>query len=172
MYKKILKVGEWIEVCSASDMEHFDVGVVLALDDEGVLLASVDPAGKEDGITYLDFSILNMFRKNTQYIDKMKKLVEAYGEKLATIEIGEGDLKTQLLKKCARDNKLVTISLTDGVETHIEGFVADIEEDFCTVNEYDAYGMPDGQTIFSVKEIYQASYNRQRARKLYALIQP
>lgn len=172
MYKKILKVGEWIETCNASEMENFDVGVVLAFDDEGVLLASVDPEGKEDGVTYQDFSILDIVRKNTQYIDKMKKLVEAYGEKLETIEIGEGDLKTQLLKKCVQDNKLVSISLTDGVETHIEGFVADIEEDICTVNEYDSYGMPDGQIFFSIKDICRMSYNRQRARKLYALIQP
>ena len=171
MYKNILKAGEWVETCNASDMDAFDVGIVLAVDDEGVLLASVDPQGKEDGIVYVDFSIMNIVRKDTQYIHKMKKLVEAYHENLENIDEAESDLKKQLLKKCMANNKIVSISLTDGVEVQIEGFVEKIDGNICVVNEYDVYGKPDGQVFCALEDICRLAYNRQKIRKLYTLVQ-
>ena len=111
-----------------------------------------------------------MIRKDTQYIHKIKKLVESYGEMLETIEEVDGNLRNFLLNKCKEDHKIVTISLTDGVETHIEGLVKSIDGEICIVNEYDVYGNPDGQIFCSINDISRLAYNRKRARKLYVLI--
>lgn len=133
------------------DPEQYDLGFIAAMDEDDIVLASVNTDGRYDGYQLIHIKDIFQIEYGTSYIEKITKLHSMRKRKHKSVKFGD-DFVLSILKLAKKDHLIVSISTEDDHDTN-EGFVAEADEEnlkLCIVN---SYGKADGIMYIDVASI-------------------
>ena len=159
MKKKDFKINEFIAIYTDIDSEYFGLGNVLAIDDENIIISSVDPSGVEDGMILYRIEDICKIEKETMYCKKIKNLMEKKKTQLNQHKFENGNILYQLLELANDEKKIIDIKLLDYEKACSVGYVSFLCDDTCEIKQIDNLGNEDGVCIFSIEDISSIKYN-------------
>lgn len=167
MKKGIVKINDLIAVYTDINSKYFGVGLVLSVNDDFLVLNSVDSFGQEDGLILYRMDEVIKIEKETLYLEKIKSLMEitetTYFEKSPRIDV------ILLLDKAKGENIVVDIQLMQSGQSDVVGFVKEINNDYCVITQIDNMGVKDGECIFDLHYVSSIKYNSRENRILKKL---
>jgi len=169
MIKDIFKINDFVAIYTDLEAETFGLGMVVAFDDKDVIIGSVDPSGNEDGLILYNVDTICKIEKDTQYCQKIKKLMQSKKTSLATHGFGKKIL--QELLSLAKDNKkLVEIQLQNSHKSDTVGFVESLDNNVCKIRQFDYLGNEDGCCIFLIEDISSVKYDNRESKDTLLLM--
>lgn len=132
-----------------------------------IQLISVD--GTDDGIIVINTN--NIFKVETggQYIEKIKKLVSFSKIPDFSDALEDNEIYKSVLKFADDTKEIVSIELNSNGFNDVVGFVEDVSEDVCRINQIDKYGFDDGCSYVKIEDITEISYSRIEEKRLLRL---
>lgn len=170
--RQAMTTGEYLLIYTAKDNpSSFCYGRILAVDEDYVALYLISPEGAYDGILVKETGSVQRIESGGQYDAKMKKLMQ--GEQLPDWpwETRSGSIAAQLLSMAAERRNVVSIEFWDsGLDNDI-GLVKAVDEETATVTLMDAYGYPDGESLFRLDSVTQIACDGRDERNYWRLWQ-
>ena len=160
VFEKYLGKEDWLEVYTR-DSENFDVGRVLGLDDDFLLLHAMSKYGRDEGLVLISLEDVVGVQANTIYLKKTRCLSERYAEKrqLPTVE---GDSMLRFLLDYAQRSGLgVSFELKNGNPEDYCGIVLECSDDVVTLKQVRQYGEYDGTAYVRLDEIVRVDCDDQ-----------
>jgi len=152
VFEKYLGKEDLLEVYTR-DSENFDVGRVLGLDDDFVLLHAMSKYGRDEGLVLVLLADVVGVQAETIYLKKTRCLSERYPEK-RQLPVVEGDSMLKFLLDYAQKSGLgVSFELKDGNPEDYCGLVLERGEDVVTLKQVKLYGEYDGIAYVRMDEI-------------------
>lgn len=146
-------MNQFIEVYSDEDVTRFDVGKLVAYDDDWILINSFDKSGQYEG--KLLISVCTIFRINyeTQYIKAL-----GIQDPNETSRFAPGtDLWDEVLNPLS-DGQLVSVTLVNGDVAC--GTLAEHTDKYLRINQKDEDGGDDGVAIVFREDIACIEYDK------------
>ena len=159
MKKKDFELNEFIAVYTEADLDCFGLGYVLAVNDDYLLIQSIDPKGDLDGLTLYAINDIILVERKTKYCDKIEKLIELKKVKLKEYNINQNDYVDWLLRKSKEEKRLINIQLLGNPECTLFGIVEKIEKETCSLVQINQYGIKDGKCQFDIENISSIKYD-------------
>lgn len=158
--------------CFYNDYEStktFYVGYIIALNKKEIAIQLISVDGTDDGIIVTDTN--NIFRVETggQYIEKIKKLVSFLEIPDFSDALEENEICKSVLKFADDTKEIVSIELSSSSFNDVVGFVEDVSENVCRINQIDEYGFNDGCSYIKIEDITEISYSRIEEKRLLRL---
>ena len=170
--QQAIATGEYLMLyMDPDDTGKFCYGRVLAADEDFVALYLIAPDGAYDGLLVKETGSVQRIESGGQYDAKMKKLMQ--GEQLPDWpgETRSGSIAAQLLSMAAERRNVVSIEFWDsGLDNDI-GLVKAVDEETATVTLMDAYGYPDGESLFRLDSVTQIACDGRDERNYWRLWQ-
>lgn len=137
---------------NAQDTTRFDVGYILAFDDDFFIMLTLSKYGRLDGF-YL-YKTENIIRicVNSKYLKKMTSLMRFYNEKQDIINIDKY-LVYDLLDYCRINNRIVSVEILDSGNIDTRGYIEELDVDKCCIRQISEYGENNGVTSILLKDI-------------------
>ena len=152
-----------------SDVSKFIYGKLLFVNDYHVVIYSISPFGKYDGIILKDVNDIFRIEIDGQYATMMNYLINDSELPLCNIQIFNDDAVSSLIKFAAKELKIIAIELNKSGYNDIIGFVQNYNEYICEVKQVDSYGCIDGYSIIKIEDISQISYDSIDEQHLFNL---
>lgn len=169
--KMICEQEEFVSLyTNEMDTTKFMWGKILSVNENQVMIKSISPNGKPDGIqTKLLDSVIRI-EICGQYAEKMKKLLRDSTEHNNPVlhKINENLFESNL-NYALKYNKIVSIELLNSGYDDIIGYVTDVNNGICKINQVDEYGSDDGISYVEIANITQIStdsIDEQRIQRL------
>ncbi len=150
--------------------DAFNVGRVVAVDEDFTLIYSITPKGEYDGYYLQETDSIVRVDTNNRYLERIKKFMPKAMP--AAIEVPDeyDDLVRVLLDHAVRNGSYVSFEL--GVSGHydVDGIVLEVQEEICRILLTDESGYPDGISNIVIDEITRGecdSDEGQMRRRLY-----
>ncbi len=138
------------------DLSKFDVGVVLAVDDDFLILSSVSKYGKRNGLLLLEIDSVVRIDEDSVYLRKIGALMRYYNEKQDDFNADEY-LIYSLLEYCHANNRIAAIDLLDSGTYDAVGFVDDLDTERCVIKQISEFGKNDGTSNILLADITSIS---------------
>lgn len=154
------------------DTTKFMWGKILSVNENQVMIQSISPNGEPDGIqTKLLDSVIRI-EICGQYTEKMKKLLRDSTEYNNSVlhKINE-NLFEVTLNYALQYNKITSIELLNSGYNDIIGYVTDVNNGVCKINQVDEYGNNDGISYVDIANITRISTDSIDEQRIQRLIQ-
>lgn len=163
--------GHAVAIYAASDHdESYEVGFIHDVDSHDVTLNCLTSKGEPDGRRVYRLDDITRIDSGDAYVAKIELLYQ-YRDSVFEREFRpaapSASLKSQLT--FAMEHRTV-VYLTDGDDTGVAGFVAEVGEDFAQIQKINAKGEPDGESMMlfdAVQKVYVGRRNEQVLEFLY-----
>lgn len=119
-----------------SEPEYFDLGFVLAVNDEFVLLNTVSQFGEETGFLLQCLDDIFMVCQDARYAEKMEKLFQLKKQNKRTINFYMDDLLTDVLMYAKENPCLIQVNNDD----NYVGYVTDCQDQVLELHMIGQYG--------------------------------
>lgn len=106
----------------SSEPDCFDLGFVLAVDDDFVLLNDVNRFGEETGFILCNSDDVFMVCYDVPYAEKLKKLFVLKNQQRRKINIVNGDLLVSLLAYANKNDRLVKVNDDDDCIGYVKDY--------------------------------------------------
>lgn len=170
MMKKAAETGELLEVyTNREETDRFNVGRILAMDEEWYVFAGVCSDGRRDGVEVRRLDEVFMACADTEYVRCVALLADPDGKDDFHSE-EDVDLRLQLLEYAKASGSVVSVELLDSDNWDAVGFVESLEEGIvvrCLTRE----GRPDGRNAFRLEDISEISCGSEDEQKVARLAQ-
>lgn len=167
MFEKMLENKEnlYSIYLDCEDTNVFYVGKLIGIDEDYILLQSVNPFGEDDGI--ICFKKCNVYRidYNGIYENNISKLTQFTSY---DIELKD-NIIINLLEFAKHHNYIIEFELYDNEENNTKGYVKDITDNQVTIRLIDESGRNDGETIILIESISLLGCNSKSCRKVEIL---
>jgi hypothetical protein len=135
------------------DSEKFKCGIVNKLLSKEVIFNHILPNGQYDGYEVFEFSRISKVEKDTKYNRKIEVLKNIYKVEFNDIEVIYDNGFLSLLQYAKNNNKIVSIEILNSGKIDAIGYIANIDEEHCTLRSIDDYGNDDGIVSFEIVDI-------------------
>ena len=149
--------------------ENFNVGVVLAVNDNVIALQLVSPDGNDDGIFVVNVDDIFRVERGCQYLEKIKKLCTDFSLSDIRDQIDENKIFESILRVASVTKEIVSLELVNSGMYDVEGFVETVEEGGCTIKQIDEYGYENGYSYVEIDNITQLAYSREEEKRILKL---
>lgn len=156
--KKILREfyqkGIFVSIYSKTGSpENFSYGKIISVDNRHYAMYMISPDGKFDGVKVDEIDNVLKMENSTLYDERMSLVMSISKKDFDTYKFdGESILKTLLL--IAKVNKqIVSVELLNSGIYDAIGFVHEIKNNLCIIEQVDHYGMNDGKMYFDLNDI-------------------
>lgn len=167
--KELYKTQELAEFFTNGETETFEVGTVVALNDDMLAFQSYTKNGFDDGIVVLSVDSIFRVETNSQYLNKMKKLISDFSiSKIASL-IDENNIIDSLLHIALERKEIVSVKLLGNKYIDFTGFVERIENGECKFKVIDEYGFDDGFSYADIADITEMSYMCEDDKRIFRL---
>lgn len=169
--KELRKTQELAEFYTNGETETFEIGIVIALNDDILAFQSFTKNGYDDGIVVFPVNSIFRVETNTQYLNKMKKLILDFSITETAKKIDNGDIINSLLQIALQKREIVSVKLLDNDSIDFTGFVERIENEECKFKIIDEYGFEDGFGYANINDITEMSYMCEYDKRIFKLWQ-
>ncbi len=169
MTKNVFKKNDFIAIYTDVDRDSFGLGKVVEVDDNDIIIGSIDPSGLEDGLILYNISTICKIEKNTQYCAKIQKLMQIKNTEFQTYKFEGKSILQELLALAQNNKKFVEIELQNSHESNSFGIVELFDENICKIRQFDNYGEKDGIGILSIEDISSIKYDSLESRAIFLL---
>lgn len=138
---------------------RFNVGYIVEFTDEHFLVAAISPYGKYDGFVLLEVGSILRINTDSLYEEKMEKLTKHYNTTHECISIDGDSLLSGLIQYACTQNYIVSLELLNSGVYDVQGYVKDVTDEGCTIEQITEYGEDDGLTLIAVSDITKISCN-------------
>ncbi len=138
------------------DLSKFDVGVVLAVDDDFLVLSSVSKFGKLNGLLLVELGSVVRIDEDSVYLKKINALMRYFNEKPEVFS-AEQYLVYSLLEYCHANNRIAAIDLLDSGTYDAVGFVDELDTERCVIKQVSEFGKNDGTSNILLADITSIS---------------
>lgn len=147
--------GKLVELyADADDLEKFAAGIVLAMDDEHLILSSITESGAYDGLVLFPLDSILMQATDTQYLKKLERLQAA--DAFPPVELPDiGRLDQALLDYAARRQLVVSVELLGSGYYDCRGLVRQAGPECFLMDALTVYGEADGVRLVPLKNVTQ-----------------
>lgn len=136
----------------AGDPESFIVGELIGIwEDENILVKLISTNGRWDGFCLIWMNDIVRVDIETQYINKLKRLLVGQQKEEAEPVLQDSGVET-IVSFALKYNKAVGIELLQSGLRDIIGFIEKYEDDLLQVFQLDEMGREDGKTVIE-KEV-------------------
>jgi hypothetical protein len=153
--------------------DRFTVGFILNIDEETILLNSINPDGYDDGLILININDVYLIEYDDLYLKQLRFIHENSIElsKKATINlpsINENeDIFYKMLDKCQEEGILISINLSYGIG--LTGVIKKIDSEFVILQSINESGQEDGVTCFKISDIIRIFIDDKNIRKIQLL---
>jgi len=147
--------------------EEFAAGFLISINKEFVLLKSISPNGKEDGIEVINFNEIYELSFDDFYLKQLKYLFKHSNELIYKKEINFCEKETnfyEILYKFKENKSLIAFVLYNKI-VHI-GVVNDIDNEYVLLQEINEKGKEDGFSCFKIYDIIKIYSDDEKLRKI------
>lgn len=145
IFERYAGTGAVLEIYAREeDVSRFDVGRILGMDDDFVLLHTFDQEGRDDGYSLRLMDHVGCVQEGTLYLNKLCRMMERFEPERDCNAVESDDLMTWLAAYAQNNGKIIGMELADSGELDICGLVAEVGEDIISVKQLDTYGADDG----------------------------
>lgn len=172
IFKRFCRSGELIAVYHEnSKPDTFDLGTVLCVGDDFVLMQLLSLDGCYDGIAVFSIAEVVRIEVDTQYAAKLNTLMgclrrEVQGWQPAADEC---NLLESVLLEIKRTKRLATVMLCSSDES-VLGTIEEFGSNWLSVRQIDDYGRPDGICYFQTADIASLYCNSAAEQRIECLI--
>lgn len=156
--KKLYTSQELAEYYAYEDTTAFDVGIILAINENEFALQSFSINGNRGGIVAYTTNNIFKVQTNTKYIDKIKKLSDNISLSDTAKEINKNAIFNSLLQISQKNKTVLSITLLANDNEDFTGFVEEINNNNCKFRIIDEYGYNDGFVYFKTNDITELAY--------------
>lgn len=168
--KELLKTQELAEIYTDGVADEFEVGNIVALNDEIVAFRSFSKNGDNIGIVAYAVEHIFQIRIKTKYLESIEKIRENDFSDIAS-KINENDIIASILNIAFNEQKIVSVKLSENTDYNFTGFVDGIDGNGGRFKIIDEYGCEDGFGYADIKDITEISYMCEGERRCLKLWQ-
>ncbi len=147
----------------------FDVGYVLASDEEWALIELISPDGGHEGYRLVFSDEIVMLQYGTQYLEKLADLMAAKHTERKPIKFGESGLFGAVMDFVTANRFVCTVELAGERAFTEHGFIEKIGIDTFRMQLIDEYGKPDGHMTAELADVSAVTFNSSEERNLALL---
>lgn len=152
VFKKYLGKEDLLEIYFRDD-SNFNVGKVLGMDDEFVLLHLLSKYGRDEGLLLCSLESIVSVQADTRYLKKTRCLSERYPEQRQLPVVEGGSLLKFLLGYAQKNGLGVSLELKSESPEDYCGVILDCGNDVVTLKNVSLYGEDDGIAYVRLDEI-------------------
>lgn len=166
MEKDNFKLDDFIAIYTDVNSGRFGLGKVIALDNNSLLIKSVELDGTEGGIVLYRLNEICMYEKDSLYCQKMHKLMQLKKTKLNINEyvFKSDNIMIELLKLAHEKNVIVDIELMDSHTSNVIGLISSLNDSVCEIQQIDDFGCFDGTCTFSLDIVSGIIFNEIKSK--------
>lgn len=143
--KRYLGREDYLEVYARPEAsDRFDVGRLLAMDDQYVLMNTCDENGRDDGLSLRLIENIICVQADTLYLKKLCLFEKSCASRYAKWKNVQSDLMDALLMHAYETGSGVSLELENGDETTLVGCLLEEPGEVIALRQLDAYGDDDG----------------------------
>ena len=170
---ELAKEKEYACFYSNPQLDKFKFGFVLAVNENEIAIHEISPDGEDDGIIVMPTERIYRVERNSQYLEKMKKLCSGTVIADWLTPIDESNILFSVLLNPVLRERIVSIELHDSGYYETSGFVEEVKNDNCLViRQVDDYGFEDGITYLKLEDVTElviSSDLQKRIQKLWKI---
>lgn len=168
--RKLCKEEKYAAIyMNLEDSSKFVYGRVLAVNEFEIAIFMISPDGDNDGILVKSVEEVIQIEVDSQYSEKMRKLMEINRPQIYQVEIDNEQIKQSILLFARQEKQVVSLEIHNSGYDNIVGFVNDIKNDLCTIEKINDYGLKDGKAYIQLNNVSQISYASQEEIRLLKL---
>lgn len=152
IFEKYQGKEELLEIYFRDD-SNFNVGRVLAVDDDFVLLYLVSKYGRDEGLLLCSLESVVSVQVDTRYLKKTRRLSERYPQRQQFPEAKGDDLLKSLLGYAQQNSLGVSLELKSESPEDYCGVILDCGDDVVILKQVGLYGEDDGIAHVRLDEI-------------------
>ncbi len=175
MKNLLMKLMDGKVLCSVYDsddnIDKFDVGFIIAVDDDFALMSGICPNGDNDGYYLKSVDSLYKIEVNSQYNRKIEILHS--GKDTVFNQISEYDPKNvfwSILKLLKKQQELCSFYLFDSDSSNVIGCIEEFDDNIVKISAYNEYGLLDGTVYIRIGDITGMSFKSSEEIKIGRLI--
>lgn len=171
MKKEDFFLNEMIAVYTDTNDEWFGAGMVFKVDDDFLMLKAIDPTGIQDGLILYCIKDIVKIERNTLYLQKLKKLMNAKNTTFPDYKICTDDFVKGLLQEAKKREIIVCIQLLQSQNCDVMGIVKEINSHSCTILQVNSVAQFDGECQFDLENISSIKFDSNESRDINLMIQ-
>lgn len=137
---------------NSRDPAKFDVGRILAFDDDFFAMTSISKFGKLDGVILQENENIIQIDEGSSYLNMISALQRYYNEKPYAVSIGQYPV-FDLLGYCHINSRIVSVEILGSGNNDVIGYVEELDIDKCVVRQIADDGKSDGTASILLKDI-------------------
>lgn len=138
---------------NADEPEIFVVGKLVCVDTEWFLVQDISSSGRWNGFALFRQSDLIFVAEETDYLKKLRKLIEYRNKEEPAIPEFNNDLLIDFIKYANNKRILIGMELCSSGHIDIVGIIVSIQEESVLILQYDEYASRDGYVILPLSMI-------------------
>lgn len=146
------------------ETERFQVGYIIDFDDETILIESVSPEGRHDGIYCIANEDIITIKYQTIYTKNIEKLMQYNNFHRISFKLNKEKILDGFIKFIKKEKCICTIELCNSFT--LTGFIDSINDSILELKLLDSYGNFDGIGVARISDISNISIDTEDLLKL------
>jgi len=168
-FEKYISKENLLEIYTR-DSENFDVGRVLGLDGQFVLLHAVSKYGRDEGLVLISLESVVSVQADSRYVKKAQRLWERYPSERQLPDVVGDDMAEFLLAYAWKEGLGISFELKSGNPEDYCGIILEYNEKIITLKQIGLYGEEDGVAYLRRDEIERMDCDDQQINgRLYCV---
>ncbi len=156
---------------SDGNIDKFDVGYIIAVDDDVVLMSGICPNGNNDGYYLKSVNSIYKIEVDSQYNRKIEVLHSGKDSVVnQIIEFEPKDIFRSTLKLLMRQQEMCSIFLFDSDNSSVIGRIEEFDDSIIKISAYNEYGLYDGTVYIRKSDVTGMSFKSSEETKISCLI--
>lgn len=155
-----------------NETNKFIVGKIVALNKEEIVINMLSLEGEDDGYVYVNIKNIFRIEEDNKYTEKMMKLYTISSPDISFDITDNSNILAAVLDVVLVQRLIITIELFNSGYDDIIGFVDEVCDGKCIINQINEYGYKDGFSYITTDSITRISFLRQEESvimKLYEM---
>lgn len=157
--KNIVEKDTLYEIYLDGSGRKFDVGYVLAFDEEWALVELISPEGVHDGYRLIFIDAIVMLQYGTQYLERLADLMAAKRTERKPLQFSSSQLLGSVMDFIYGNRFVCAVELIGERSMTERGFIEKTGIDTFRLELVDNYGKPDGHMIAEYNDISSITFN-------------
>lgn len=149
-----------------NDSSKFIFGKLMCVNNDEYALYMISPNGDYDGIVIKQINDILYMEIESQYINKMIKLYSLDLLPGQDVIFDEANIKVSMLNHATNTKKIVSLEINYSGCDDIVGYVKNINQTLCQIQQLDSYGKEDGYAFVEIDNITQISYDSKDEQRI------
>lgn len=137
----------------ATDTSKFCVGSIAGLDNQYVLLKTVDEDGRDDGYTLRAIETIYAVEENTQYLSRITELSKRFVHSAMINLEGHPSMLDALGAYAQSEKEFVSVELNSSGVFDVSGYIFKANEEIWEICQVDSNGVSNGRIYVSKEAI-------------------